>query len=395
MGPRVAVIGGGAAGLFAADHLAPVCSVDLYEHGRQVGRKFLVAGEGGLNVTNSAAGEALFRSYSPYARMHPLLEAFGPERTRAWLDGLGIATFVGSSGRVFPVRGTKPAEVLRAIKDSLARKGVRIHRNAAFIGFDQQASPLLSDVNGERAIEADAVLFALGGASWPKTGSTGAWVEHFRALGVQVHALQASNCGLELAMPEALRAHEGKPLKNIAVRCGSTSVRGEATITAHGLEGNAIYPVVPAVREALAAHGVAGLIIDLKPDLSRQELERRLSGAAWKERMAALRLDRAQVALLKAFTPMERFVDGAHLAADVKALRIPVQGLRPIGEAISSAGGIAWEELGKDLSLKRHPRLFVAGEMIDWDAPTGGFLLQGCFTTAHAAAQGMLARLLG
>ena len=193
-------------------------------------------------------------------------------------------------------------------------------------------------------------------------------------------------------MPDSVRAHEGKPLKNIAVRCGSLAARGEATITAHGLEGNAIYPVVPAVRETLAAHGAAGLVIDLKPDLTQEELARRLAGAAWKERMAALRLDRAQVALLKAFTPMERFVDGAHLAADVKALRIPVQGLRPIGEAISSAGGIAWDELGADLSLKRHPQLFVAGEMIDWDAPTGGYLLQGCFTTAHAAARGILAR---
>jgi hypothetical protein len=189
--------------------------------------------------------------------------------------------------------------------------------------------------------------------------------------------------------------HEGKPLKNIAVRCGGLMVRGEATITAHGVEGNAIYPVVPAVREELAAHGTAELIIDLKPDVALEELERRLAGAAWKERMAALRLDRAQVALLKAFTPMERFVDGTRLAADVKGLRIPVRGLRPIGEAISSAGGIAWEELGADLSLKRFPRLFVAGEMVDWDAPTGGFLLQGCFTTAHAAAQGMLARIAG
>jgi hypothetical protein len=242
-------------------------------------------------------------------------------------------------------------------------------------------------------LDADATLFALGGASWPVTGSSGTWVAPFRALGVQVNELLPSNCGVELAMTTALLTHAGKPLKNIDVRSGPIRVRGEATITAHGLEGNAIYPVVPAVRAAMAAGEQAVLEVDLKPDVAQEELERRLAGAAWKERMAALKLDRVQVALLKAFTPQHRFMDGAHLAHDVKHLRLPVNGLRPIAEAISTAGGIAWEALGDDLSVKHHPRLFVAGEMIDWDAPTGGFLLQGCFTTGHAAAMGILHRI--
>lgn len=393
MPPRIAIIGGGPAALIAADVLAPACSVDLYEQGKRVGRKFLVAGEGGLNITNAAQGDALLAHYTPAAHMGPLLGLFGPAELRAWLAELGIPTFAGSSGRVFPAQGIKPAQVLQAIEQRLVQRGVRIHPHHTFTGFGEGAMPMIEGPAAPVTVEADAVLFALGGASWPVTGSTGAWVEAFRSIGVEVHALTASNCGVEVDVPEPLRVHAGKPLKNIAVRCGTIAVRGEATLTAYGLEGNAIYPVVPAVREALAAGHEAVLTIDLKPDVPVAGLERRLAGAAWKERMAALKLDRLQVALLKAFTPMHRFVDGAHLAQDVKHLQVPVRALRPIAEAISSAGGIAWDPIGTDLSLKQHPKLFVAGEMIDWDAPTGGFLLQGCFTTGFAAAHGMLQRL--
>lgn len=393
MPPRVAIIGGGPAGLIAADVLAPACAVDIYEQGKQIGRKFLVAGEGGLNITNAVHGEELMRWYTPMERMRPLLEAFGPEALRAWLCELGVPTFVGTSGRVFPERGIKPAQVLQAIRQRLVDRGVRIHTHHALTGFDDRGSPVVES-NGDRtALDADAVLFALGGASWPVTGSTGAWVVPFRERGVQVNTLQPSNCGVELPMTDGLRAHAGKPLKNIGVRCGTLVVRGEATITVHGLEGNAIYPVVPAVRAAIAAGAEAALELDLKPDVTQEELERRLAGAAWKERMAALKLDRPQVALLKAFTPQHRFVDGAYLAHDVKHLRIPVLGLRPIAEAISTAGGIAWDALNDDLSLNCDEHLFVAGEMIDWDAPTGGFLLQGCFSTGHAAGRGILQRL--
>jgi hypothetical protein len=193
-----------------------------------------------------------------------------------------------------------------------------------------------------------------------------------------------------VALPPQVLLHVGKPLKNIAVTAGGTTLRGEATITVHGLEGNAIYPAVPSIRSELSSIGRATLQIDLKPDLSLAQLEQRLQGAAWKERMAALRLDRPAVALLKAFTPVERFVDGRTLAHDVKHVRIPVTGLRPLDEAISSVGGIPFDEVEADLSLKRYPNLFVAGEMLDWDAPTGGFLLQGAFSTGYWAAQGIM-----
>ena len=387
--PRIAIIGGGPAGLIAAEMLAESCQVRLYEQARTLGRKFLVAGEGGLNITNRADREELFRHYEPRDRMLPLMEAFGSAQLRAWLADLGVPTFIGSSGRVFPENGIKPAEVLKAIVDRLGAKGVHLHLQHAFVGFDASATPLIEHEGQQAAIEADQYLFALGGASWAKTGSTGSWTEHFEALGVRVLPFAASNCGVVLEMPEALRVHHGKPLKNIRITAGDRSFRGEATLTEHGMEGNAVYPVVPAVREALASGEAAELIIDLKPDLTEAELERRLVGAAWKERMAAVKLDRVQVALLKAFTPMHKFIDGSTLIQDVKNLRVPVRGLRPIDEAISTVGGIPWSELNEDLSLTQHPRIFIAGEMIDWDAPTGGFLLQGCFATGRYAANAM------
>lgn len=388
----VVIIGGGPAGMIAAAVLADHVHVDLYEQGRNLGRKFLVAGDGGLNITNSVEGEALMAHYAPAERLAPMLTAFGPLALRLWLEGLGVPTFEGTSGRVFPQRGIKPAEVLKAIVDRLMAKGVSIYTGCRFVGFDEHARPTMERNEERFAPQADAFLFALGGASWPKTGSTGEWSHAFRAIGVRVEEFQASNCGVVAEMPSALHPHAGKPLKNITVTCGAKTVRGELTITDHGVEGNAIYPVIPEVRAQLAATGEAEIIIDLKPDLSEDRINEKLRDAAWKERMAALRLDRPAVALLKAYTPVQRFLDGRTFAHDLKHVRIPVQALRPIEEAISTVGGIAMDEVNEDLSLKAHPHLFVAGEMVEWDAPTGGFLLQGAFSTGHWAAQRIRAR---
>lgn len=393
--PRIAIIGGGPAGLIAADRLSEECEVHLYEQGRMVGRKFLVAGDGGLNITNSATGEELYAKFTPRALMQPMLEAFGPVELRSWLSGLGVPTYVGSSGRVFPERGIKPAEVLGAIRDRLDSKGVSIHPDHAFVGFDAQARPIVAHADGRITLDADLVLFALGGASWPKTGSTGSWTAYFEAVGVRTIPFAASNCGVQVELPDTVRPHLGKPLKNIVISSGDRVVRGEATITSYGLEGNAVYPVVPAIRGALAMGGPAYLTIDLKPDLSMEQVEQRLRDAAWKERMAAIRLDRHAVALYKAFTPLERSLDGRWLAHDIKNLRIPIKALRPVEEAISTVGGIAIEEVGSDLALLKHPRVFVAGEMIDIDAPTGGYLLQAAFSMGTWAARAMLLKLSG
>lgn len=388
---RVAVIGGGPAGLMAAFTLGQRIAVDLYEQGRNPGRKFLVAG--GLNITNSMVGDALLAQYAPADAMRSILEAFGPEALREWLASIDVPTYTGTSGRVFPVRGIKPAEVLKVIVDAVKARGVRFHTEHRFVGFDADARPLIEAADGRRTIQADAYVLALGGASWAKTGSAGEWATFFEGIGVRTNPFQPSNCGVEVDMTQGLRPHIGKPLKNIEVRCGARCTRGEMTITEHGFEGNAIYPVIPEVRAQLNAKGEAELIIDLKPDLSTERIREKLRDATWKERTAALNLDRASLALLKAFTPKERYLDGRHMALDVKQVRIPVHGLRPLDEAISTIGGIAMEGVNADLSLVRHPHLFVAGEMLDWDAPTGGFLLQGAFSTGRWAAEGILRRL--
>lgn len=381
---HVAIIGGGPAGMIAADRLADTCEVHLYEQGRTLGRKFLVAGEGGLNITNSA--EDFLQHFTPSDRMRDAVREFDPAALRTWLSELGIPTYVGSSGRVFPERGIKPAEVLKAIMERLKKKGVHIHMQHSFVGFDEKVRPVFEHQGSRISVDADRTLFALGGASWAKTGSTGEWLAHFESIGLRTVPFQASNCGVEVDLPEAMSVHAGKPLKNISITVGERTIRGEATITEYGLEGNAIYPIVPLIRAQLQNGGTAELILDLKPDSTLDELRAKYQDSSWNERMAALNMDRASVALVKAFTPKERYLVG-YLAEDIKALRLSISKLRPIEEAISTVGGIAMEEVAEDFSLIKHPHLYVAGEMLDWDAPTGGFLLQGAFSTGYAAAQ--------
>jgi len=385
---RIAIIGGGPAGMIAADLLAPHCDVHLYELGKSVGRKFLVAGQGGFNLTNSAEGAELKQVYSPPGFLDEALTAFGPTELCAWLQEMGIGTYVGTSGRVFPTRGIKPIEVLQAIRDRLVERGVHFHLEHAFVGFDEQTRPIVESSTGRTSLEADFILFALGGASWPVTGSTGEWSSHFAAIGLDIVPFRPSNCGINVTWPpHFVAAHAGKALKNIRVTAGDRSVLGEATITEHGLEGNAIYPVVPVVRDALANSHDAFIHIDLKPNNTVEQLLHKLSGSTPSDYPKGLNLDRAQLAMVKAVTPKERYFAPTDLVNDTKHLRVPVTGLRPIEEAISTVGGIRTEDLTSAFALERFPHLFAIGEMVDWDAPTGGFLLQGCFAMGHHAAR--------
>ena len=229
---RIAIIGGGPAGMIAADVLAPHCEVHLYEQGKSIGRKFLVAGQGGFNITTAAEGDVLKAMYAPSGFLDEALAAFGPAELRAWLQEMGIGTYVGTSGRVFPTKGIKPIEVLQAIRDRLVTRGAHVHLEHAFVGFDAEARPIIASEGGRHVVEADQVIFALGGASWPVTGSTGDWAAHFASIGLEVAPFRSSNCGIHVQWPaHFIAAHAGKALKNIRITAGGTSVLGEATIT--------------------------------------------------------------------------------------------------------------------------------------------------------------------
>ena len=388
---RIAIIGGGPAGMIAADVLAPFHDVHVYEHGRSIGRKFLVAGQGGFNLTNSAEGVDLKAMYSLIGFLDEALEAFGPNELRSWLQEIGIGTFVGSSGRVFPAKGIKPIDVLQAIRDRLIARGVHFHLEHVFDGFDEHSRPIIENGTGRSSVEAGHILFALGGASWPVTGSTGIWPALFAGLGIETAPFRSSNCGINITWPaHFIAAHAGKPLKNIRVTAGDKIVLGEITITEYGLEGNAIYPLVPVVREALQNGTDAFVYLDFKPNNTMEQLLHKLSGSTPSDYPKGLHLDRAQLAIVKAATPKERYFSPIDLVHDTKHLRLTVTGTRPLAEAISTAGGIRTEDLTSAFSFKRYPHIFAIGEMVDWDAPTGGFLLQGCFAMGHHAAKSIL-----
>ncbi|MBX0289330.1 TIGR03862 family flavoprotein [Hymenobacter sp. HSC-4F20] len=399
----VAVIGGGPAGLLAAQRLAEAgCRVTVYEAQATVGRKFLVAGHGGFNLTNSEPPAAFAARYatrqSEFARF---LEHFSPADLRAWARQLGIDTFVGTSGRIFPLEEHKPAHVLRAWLEHLQALGVELKTRHRWLGFTEGSGLRIAvEATGqEMTLHPAATLLTLGGASWAKTGSDGRWTTLLQDAGIQTVPFAPSNCGAEVAWSAFFREKVGRqPLKNIALRCGAAVVRGELLFTDYGLEGTPVYALTPAVREALTT-GAATLWLNLKPDLTEAQLihklEGRRPGKSWTSFLSeALRLKAPVPTLLREVGPPQLPASAPELARLLTHLPLPVTGLRPLDEAISTAGGIAWPEVNDDLMLRRRPGTFVAGEMLDWEAPTGGYLLQGCFSTGAWAAQGML-RWLG
>ena len=401
----MAIIGGGPAGLLAAQRLAEAgLRVQLYEAQTTVGRKFLVAGHGGFNLSNGEEPADFANRYGAARGLfEPLLGHFSPNDLRAWAADLGIETFVGTSGRIFPVAAHKPADLLRAWLERLRARGVEIMTRHRWLGFAGAGGlRLRSEAPGpengrEFVVEPAACVLALGGASWAKTGSDGAWMPLLGEIGVSVVPFAPANCGAELAWSDFFRQKVGRaPLKNIALQVNDgLPVRGELLLTDYGLEGTPVYALTPQVRAALGTGRPAVFHLNLKPDLPADDLRRKLSQPRGKNSFPdflkkALHLGAPVPTLLREISPECAALPAEALAALLAALPLPVTGLRPLDEAISTAGGVALEELDERLMLRQRPGTFLAGEMLDWEAPTGGYLLQGCFSTGAWVARGVV-----
>jgi uncharacterized flavoprotein (TIGR03862 family) len=397
---QVAVIGAGPAGLMAAETLAQAgCAVTVYDRMPSVGRKLLMAGRGGLNLTHSELLDRFLPRYGPAAaRLAPSIEAFPPDALIAWAEGLGQPTFVGSSGRVFP-KALKASPLLRAWLGRLRGLGVEIRARHDWIGWDAEGRLRFATPAGEATVSPAATVLALGGASWPKLGSTGAWAEVLAREGVAVSPLRAANAGFEVGWSELFRDRfEGQPLKGVALTFGRIRVRGEAMVTRHGLEGGAVYALSADLRDALAKDGAARLWVDLRPDPRVEDLQVKLAqqpanqSAANRLRKAA-HLTPLEINLLREAHGKDLPSDPAALASAIKGAPLQLTAIRPMERAISTAGGVALDALDEDLMLLARPGVFVAGEMLDWEAPTGGYLLQASFATGVTAAKGVLRRL--
>jgi uncharacterized flavoprotein (TIGR03862 family) len=398
--PRVAIVGGGPAGLMAAEQaIAAGLAVDLYDAKGSVGRKFLLAGKGGLNLTHGEPLAAFTARYGERQReVAHWLAAFDPDALRAWARGLGVETFVGSSGRVFPV-DLKAAPLLRAWVHRLREAGVAFHMHHRWLGWDGDGALRFATAEGEISVHADATVLALGGASWPQLGSDGAWLPTLQGAGVDVAALQPANCGFEIDWSEHLRTRfAGAPLKPVVAhwrdRQGVAHARqGECVLSEYGIEGSLVYAIGAELREQLAARGTAVLSLDLAPGYTLETLAARLAAPRgkhsigdWLRRRAGL--DPAKCALVFEFSDKATLADPQALAARIKRLPLPLRAPRPVAEAISTAGGVRLEALDEQLMLRARPGVFCAGEMLDWEAPTGGYLLTACFASGRVAGRG-------
>ena len=402
---KIAIIGGGPAGLMAAEVArAAGAEVDLYDAMASVGRKFLLAGKGGLNLTHSEPSEKFLSRYGARrTQVEPLLESFGPDALQAWVRGLGIETFVGSSGRVFP-KDLKAAPLLRTWLRRLRQSGVRFHMRHRWSGWDVQGAPCFVTPEGNRSVQADAVVLALGGGSWPKLGSDASWVPLLAGRGLQIAPLLPANCGFDVGWSEHFRTKfAGQPVKSVAIilrnDAGAESWHpGEFVITETGVEGGVIYSVSAALRDEILAKGVATLRLDLAPDRDVPRLAHDLSRPRGKRTMAThlqrqAHIEGVKAGLLREVVSKEDFADPARLAAAIKSLPLRLVTPRPLEEAISTAGGVPFEALDRRLMVRKLPGIFCAGEMLDWEAPTGGYLLTACFATGQTAGAGAVAWL--
>jgi uncharacterized flavoprotein (TIGR03862 family) len=393
----VVVIGGGPAGLMSAEVLIQNgVKVDVYDSMASLGRKFLMAGRGGLNLTHSEPFQQFISRYGNRRdRIEPLLRLFGPNEVREWALRLGVETFVGTSGRVFPI-GMKSSPLLRVWLKRLDAAGATFHLRHKWLGWNADKSLKFETPEGAKFVHADAVVLALGGGSWARLGSDGAWVKWLDQVGAKVNPLKPSNCGFNVVWSRHFcERFEGQPLKSVVLSFGAFHQQGEFIVTKDGVQGSLVYAASASIRDAIEAQGKATITLDMLPARSHQWLVENLSRPRGSRSMAShiektVGLKGVKVGLLHEFMPKEDFANVEKIASFIKCMPIPLIAPRPLDEAISSAGGVTFESLDENLMLRAMPGNFCAGEMLDWEAPTGGYLLTACFASGRAAASGVL-----
>ncbi len=383
MKKQIAIIGGGPSALLLAAFLdADKFTITIYEKKKTAGRKFLVAGKGGFNLTHSEPIDLLIKRYTQNDFLDKALLHFTNTDFRNWLDKIGIPTYIGSSKRVFPKEGIKPMEVLNTILKFLKEKGVVIKYDHTFTELDGDNNPIIN----QKTIQTDYTVFSLGGASWNITGSDGKWLDTFSNKGIKTKPFQASNCGYQIDWkPNFIQKHEGTPLKNIAISCNNVLQKGEAVITKFGLEGNAIYGLSPQIREQLNSKSKASIFIDFKPSLTLEKVHSKIKFSTYRNTTEILKkelkLSTSQIDLLKLYLSKETYLNTESLSNNIKKFPLKIISTAAINEAISTVGGIDLNAVSDNFELNNLPNQFCIGEMLDWDAPTGGYLLQACVST--------------
>lgn len=399
---KVTIIGAGPAGLYSAYLLTKNgIKVDIYDAMSGPCKKFLIAGSSGLNLTHSETIDKFIQRYGKDANFFaPLLESFNAENLRQWCQQLEVETFVGSSGRVFPTTMTA-AQMLKSWREEIENTNLAtFHFNHQFIGFQDKNSKklLFKSETEERVIDSENSLFALGGASWKKTGSDGSWLNSFKELELSTRDFLPMNCGFTRSWSTKFQTDvDNSPLKNIVISFKDRSIRTECMLTPYGIEGTGIYALSNEIRDEIISKQRAQIQIDLRPDLSLEEIQKRLAKARGKNSISnflrkSLKINKTEINLLRDILSKEEFEDLKTLGIKLKALPIEFNGIRPMDEAISTSGGISMDEINQQLQLKKYPHLWVCGEMLDWEAPTGGYLLQACFSMAHRASLSIIAK---
>jgi uncharacterized flavoprotein (TIGR03862 family) len=380
MKKSVAIIGGGPSAFLLAAFLdKEKFTVTIYEKNKTSGRKFLVAGKGGFNLTHSEPIDQLIHRYTTKGFLTNALLLFTNDDFRNWMCQIGIPTYVGSSKRVYPKKGIKPIEVLQTILKNLKEKGVVMKHEHTFSDWDIHHNPIINN----QSIITDFTVFSLGGGSWKVTGSDGNWLDTFSKKGIPTKAFHASNCGYQIDWkPDFIKKNEGTPLKNITVSCHQVTQKGEAVITKFGLEGNAIYGLSPQIRKQLTEHSKARIYIDFKPTLTLEKVHYKITSSSDKNRTQILKkelkLSTSQIDLLKIYLSKESYLDAAVLSKNIKKFPLEITGTATMDESISTVGGIDSSAISEHFEFKNLQNQFCMGEMLDWDAPTGGYLLQAC-----------------